>query len=237
MPFNSIEEVRSSSAPARCRRAWRAIGTAALAAVVSFMIAGCASSGPPPKKAAAAAPPTPEPVVTTNEMAPPPMVVLKEGDTIKIAFPSTESLNETVKIREDGMITLLGGKPDFHAAGLTTSELSSNLLKIYDQDIAVKEVTVTVISSAFPLYVQGAVKNPGKINPDHPLTVMDAILEAGGWDPVRANLKKVKIVRQKGTSSETFFINLQNVLDGKPVEQFKLQPGDIIIVPERFVWW
>lgn len=244
MPFNIINDVRSGSPSAVTDRAshpWLATGTAVLAAVLCLLAAGCASSGPAPKsKTASTTTPAPmaQPAMaSTNEAPATPMVVLKEGDSIKIEFPSTDSLNETVVIRQDGLITLMGGKPDFHAAGLTPAELRAKLLDIYEGDIAVKEVTVTVLSSAFPIYIQGAVLKAGKITPDHPVTVLDALNEAGGWDPVRANLKKVKIVRQQGASVQTFILDIQKVIDGKKGEPFQLKPGDIIIVPERFVWF
>ena len=57
----------------------------------------------------------------------------------------------------------------------------------------VKQITVTVQSSAFIIYVTGAVLRPGKIITDRPLTVFQAVMEAG-IDPVKSNLTKVKVI-------------------------------------------
>lgn len=164
------------------------------------------------------------------------VLVLREGDTVRISFPGAPSLNTVQQIRRDGRITLpLIG--EFKAAGLTPPDMEKELLTQYGPQLQTKEVSVSVDSSAFPIYVTGAVIRPGRILPDRPLTVLQAIIEAGGFDYTRADLKKVRVIRNENGQTQHYTLNLKAVLQGGQPEQFKLKPSDIIYVPERFTWF
>jgi len=81
------------------------------------------------------------------------------------------------------------------------------------------------------------VLRPGKILSDRPITVLEAIMEAGGFDYSKANLKSVRIVRHEGNEVRNFKVNLKLPLEGKRSEPFYLKPSDIVFVPERFTWF
>ncbi|MDE0770100.1 MAG: polysaccharide biosynthesis/export family protein [Opitutaceae bacterium] len=86
--------------------------------------------------------------------------VLIEGDVILISFPAAPDLNTSQKIRRDGRITLpLIGEVE--VSGLTPTELETALLALYDKQLVTKEVSVTVTSSSWTFYVNGAVLSPG----------------------------------------------------------------------------
>jgi polysaccharide export outer membrane protein len=159
---------------------------------------------------------------------------LREGDVVRITFPGAPNLNgNPQQIRQDGTITLpLIG--EVKAAGLTAAELQARLVAKYGSQLVSKEVTVTVESSAYTVYVTGAVLKPGKISSNHPLSVLEAVMEAGGFDYTKANLKKVKVVRQEGSATKNYTLDLKAVLDGKQTEPFMLKPSDIVFVPEKF---
>jgi polysaccharide biosynthesis/export protein len=164
------------------------------------------------------------------------VMVLREGDSVRISFPGAPNLNTIAPIRRDGMITLqLIG--EFKAAGLTPSQLEKELIKLYGPQLQTKEVSVAVESSAFPVYVTGAVLRPGKIMSDRPIAVLEAIMEAGGFDYTKANLKAVTVIRYENGKTEHRKLNLKPVLQGQGTEQFNLKPFDIIYVPERFNWF
>jgi polysaccharide export outer membrane protein len=164
------------------------------------------------------------------------IISLREGDVLKISFPANANLNTTQPIRRDGMISLnLVG--EVKAAGKTPKELEKDLVDLYSTQLMSKEVTVEVQSSSFPVYVSGSVLHPGKVMSDHPITALEAVMEAGGYDNTKANLKRVKIIRHEGNSTRNYIVNLKRVVDGKASESFYLKPGDIVIVPERFSWF
>ncbi len=166
----------------------------------------------------------------------PESLVLREGDTVRISFPGAPSLDTLQPIRRDGMISLkLVG--EFKAAGLTPTEIEKELIKLYGPQLQTKEVTVSVESSAFPVYVTGAVLRPGKIMSDRPLTALEAIMEAGGFDYTKANLKSVRVIRTENGRTEHYTLNLKRALSGEETQQFNLKPSDIVYVPERFSWF
>jgi len=160
-------------------------------------------------------------------------VVLREGDAVRIAFPGSPNLDTTQQIRRDGKISLsLVGEVD--AKGLTPDELQKKLIDLYAPQISSKEINVSVASSSFPVFVNGAVVHPGKVMSDHPLTALEAVMEAGGYDPNTANLKAVKVIRNENGKLKNYQINLKDILDGKSDKAFYLEPGDILVVPQRF---
>jgi protein involved in polysaccharide export with SLBB domain len=85
--------------------------------------------------------------------------------------------------------------------------------------------------------VTGAVLRPGKVTSDHPLSALEAIMEAGGPDYTKANLKAVTVIRHEDGKTQNYTLNLRNVLKGQSAEPFYLKPSDIVYVPERFTWF
>ncbi|MGA9451868.1 MAG: polysaccharide biosynthesis/export family protein, partial [Verrucomicrobiia bacterium] len=171
-------------------------------------------------------------VVKEQTSTPPAVIVLREGDLLKISFPGSPTLDTTQQIRRDGKITLpLVG--EVQAAGTTTEALQQDLVKLYAPQLSSKEVLVTLTSSSFPVFVTGSVIRPGKIVSDHPITALDAIMEAGGVDYTKANLKAVRVLRHNGDRVENYTLNLKLILEGKDSKPFYLQPSDIVFVPER----
>ena len=155
---------------------------------------------------------------------------------MKISFPGSPNLNSVQQIRTDGKINLpLVG--EVAAAGLTPDALQRKLIDLYANQLTTKEVLVEVQSSSFPVYVTGAVLHPGKISTDHAITALEAIMEAGGPDYTKANLKDVEVIRQSGNQTKHYRVNLKQVIDGKSGESFYMKPADIIYVPERFSWF
>jgi len=164
-------------------------------------------------------------------------VVMKEGDVVKVIFPNGgDRLDTAATIRPDGKITLqdIG---DVTASGKTPDQFRKELTEKYSKVIrSSDQISVILVSSSFQVYVMGAVMHPGKVTADHPLTVLEALMEAGGFDPDRAQLKKVKVVRTKDGRTQTFIVNLKGVQSpGDPVEIFYLKIGDIVIVPQKLV--
>ena len=159
-------------------------------------------------------------------------VRLNPGDVVQISFPASPQMNTSERVRVDGMLALpLVG--EVSAAGKTPAELQADLSRLYEKHLEIREVVVIVASSSASVFVTGAVSRPGRVTMERPLTVLDAIMEAGGFDPRRANVKKVAVIRQKGGRYLRNTMNLKPVLRGENVVPFKLEPFDIIYVPEK----
>ncbi len=190
-------------------------------------------TGPAPAMSIAPGAPAPNAGSATNS----PSMVLREGDTVRISFPGAPSLDTVQIIRQDGKITLdMVG--EMKAAGLTPKDLEQQLLKAYYDQLVVKEVTVTVQASQFIVYVTGEVLRPGKIISDRVLTPLEAVIEAG-IDSSKSNLKKIVVIREDNVNgrTESYKLNLDDVLKGRPTVPFILKSNDKVYVPEKFTWW
>lgn len=85
------------------------------------------------------------------------------------------------------------------------------------------------------IYVDGAVKTPGRIEQlaSRPITLLQAIAKAGGATE-RANLKAIQILRQSPDGTQTSLqVNLKHVRRGKEPDPI-LGEGDVVVVPEAF---
>lgn len=160
-------------------------------------------------------------------------IVLREGDTLKITFPGSPNLDTVQPIRRDGKLNLpLIG--EIEAVGLTPAALQEKLVQAYASQISSKEIIVQVQSSTFPVFVSGSVLHPGKVLSDHPITALDAVMEAGGFNYDTADMRHVKIDRNLNGVMQHYTVDLKALLVGRDTKSFYLQPGDIIYVPERF---
>lgn len=161
---------------------------------------------------------------------------IQTGDVLKITFPGAPNLDSSQTVRRDGKITMsvIG---ELSVTGLTPQNLEQELLKLYGNQLVAREVSVLVVSSTYPVFVSGSVGRPGKIMADRPLTVLEAIMESGGYDTAKANMRAVKVVRQEATGTKTYVFDLQSALDGKSAPPFYVKRSDIIIVPEKFTWF
>ena len=248
----------------RARHSVRAVTCAVLSIACAFLITGCQTGErqaaafqpydlPGFTNAVAAVPDAPVrprtpgsqphnlPASMTNAIAEPATntsqsIILRKNDVLKIVFPGAANLNTVLPIRRDGKITLqLVG--ELTAAGLTPTQLQEEILKRYANQLLTKEVSVSVESSTFPVFVTGAVMRPGKILVDRSLNVLEAVMEAGGFDHSKANTKKVLVIRNENGVIKNFTVNLKKALDGNASELFGVKPSDIIYVPERFQWF
>jgi protein involved in polysaccharide export with SLBB domain len=173
--------------------------------------------------------------ITQEDITPAPLFIT-QGDVLDISFPGASNLSGQHKVGPDGTITLpLVGQ--VVANGKTTEQLRQELLKLYDKELQDKQVLVSLNSTANLVYVIGAVLRPGRIPMDRPMTALEAIMEAGGFVPTQANLKKVTVVRYDGDHNYTYHLNLSPALEGGPVAPFYLKPRDIVNVPIKVEWF
>ncbi len=201
-------------------RGWLAAGVVTLAMTLLLVGAtGCSS--------------TPKKVVGSSD-GPYDLTLVLPGDVISISFPAATNLNTTLKVPVDGEVRLPAafGKP-VNATGKTRAELEKALLAEFGSQLRSPEVNVSLITSAAVVYISGAVIAPNKVPMDRPLTLMDAIMEAGGPDSRRANLSSVSVVRNFGGTQQTFVIDMRKAFAGGEVMPFYLRPFDSIVVPAR----
>ena len=186
-----------------------------------LMAAGCETPPPPPPSA--------------SSYRPTDTIVINEGDTLSIVFPGAKGLDTTQEVRRDGRISLAAG--EVMAAGQTPAKLAEVLAQMYARELVSKDVNVTVVSSSVEVTVSGAVGRPGKIISKRPLTALEAVMEAGGFNSTKANRKRVTVVRRDGEKEYSYTLDLEQVLEGAPSTAFFLKPFDMVYVPEKINWF
>jgi protein involved in polysaccharide export with SLBB domain len=204
-------------------------GCALLAAVLS----GCATATPkwsemplPPVAADAAAAPEPAPEV---------QVVLQPYDTVRIKFLYWPELDDEQMIRPDGKISLLM-VGEVEAQNRTPEDLQKELIKLYESKVNEPEINVVVTSLANSrVYIGGEVATPGLILIQGRLTVLGAVMQAGGFIESSAKKNSVVVVRQQGGKQFARTVDLKNALSGTESEPFYLQPYDIVWVPRTTI--
>lgn len=172
--------------------------------------------------------------MTDEDRKPYERVGVQPGDVVKIAFPGAPTMNGQQQVQSDGTMTMLMGG-SLQVRGKTPPEIEKAILEAYGPQLVVKEVSVSVESAGFPIFVSGAVLRPGRVLCRQSLTVLEAIVDAGGFNEGRADLKKVRVVRkQDDGTTKTFVLDLRASLEGRAGEPFYLRPSDVVYVPERF---
>lgn len=204
--------------------AWVARAACLLAAMAGVMLAGCQSTVP---ESAPAAPPVFNDVATLGQTN-----LLQEGDTLEISFQYSTNFSTVQKISADGSLNLQAvGR--VRAAGKTPLELQADLLKLYAPLVREDDITVKVISAAAVIYVSGSVIRPGKIALERSMTVVEAIMEAGGFDPNRARLSDVIVLRLESGRETVHHVNVKRILRRGDDSPFYLRPFDIVHVPTK----
>jgi polysaccharide export outer membrane protein len=158
--------------------------------------------------------------------------LLQEGDVISINFQFSTNFNTVQKIALDGMLNLESVGP-VKAAGFTVTELQAAVSRLYKPQIKDDVVTVKFVNASDSVYISGAVIRPGKVPLERPMTALEGIMEAGGFDPTRARLSRVIIVRIEDGNQKTYKLNLRNALKGYDKNPFYLKPFDIVHVPTK----
>lgn len=127
---------------------------------------------------------------------------------------------------------------DVQAGGKTATELAADVkqkLAIYIRDPNVTIIITELRSHEFlsRVRVTGAVRTPRSTQYRQGMTVVDAVLEAGGLNDF-ASPNNTKLYRTVDGKTKVYSIELGGILNsGKLETNMKLFPGDVIAVPER----
>jgi polysaccharide biosynthesis/export protein PslD len=163
--------------------------------------------------------------------APEPRLALGPGDLLDFKFFYNPELNDSQTVRFDGKVTLqLIG--EVMAQGKAPLELQEEISKLYASQLRRPEATVIVRSLANrSVYVGGFVRKPGLIEMKTRMTALEAIMEAGGFDMWRAEMKNVVIIRHKNNQRYGCALDFSGELQGEAIQPFYLEPMDIVYVP------
>jgi polysaccharide export outer membrane protein len=153
------------------------------------------------------------------------------GDVLSVDIWKEPDLSKQVSVRLDGHISLPLVN-DVEVAGLTCTELRSQLMDKYKEYVDVPEISVTVVQSlSKKIYVLGKINGPGEYPLLKQMTIVQAISLAGGlaqW----ADSSDVKLIRKINGVEKTFRVDYDAIVSGEDSSQnVLLQPDDTIFVP------
>jgi len=161
---------------------------------------------------------------------------IQPGDLLDIKFFYSPELNEQIPVRPDGRISLQLAH-EVVAGGRTPAELTVILKDIYSRELKRPDVTVIVRSFGNQrVYVDGEVGKPGLVPLTGPTTVLQAIVQAGGF-VYTGKTSDVMVIR-RGSEGQplAMMVNLAKVHDRTDLAQdIFLKPFDIVYVPKSAI--
>lgn len=153
---------------------------------------------------------------------------LSVGSTYGI-YNSNEVYGKWLMVDYNGEVPLpkIG---DYEVEGKTLIELKNELTVRYSEWIREPVVDVKVLNRE--ITVLGEVKSPGTISVDKERNeFFEVIAKCNGFDSY-ANLKYVKVLRQKGQDVAVATLDLTDA-SRSPLTDTPLLPGDVVIIPSK----
>jgi polysaccharide export outer membrane protein len=195
----------------------------------ALILSGCSTAGGPPLP--------PATFVSNATDTPAEQYIIGPLDQLSIFVWRNPELGAKVQVRPDGRITtpLIADLP---AAGKTPSQLSEDIkarLSKYVTDPLVS-VMVDNFSGTFSQQIRivGATEKPMSLPFRANMTLLDAMIAVGGLSQYAAG-DRAKLVRfNKATGKQQEYpLQISKLLKhGDVAANVKLQPGDVIIIPE-----
>lgn len=190
-----------------------------------LLLAGCVSSG----SVTSGAPPAPATVADEYQIG--------VDDMVQVSVWRNPELGVTAPVRPDGKISvpLVG---DIVAGGRTPDAVARDLQEKLGAYVREPQVTVILTELRSHEYlsrvrVTGAVRQPVSIPYRQGMTVLDAVLAAGGITEFAAP-DRSSLHRKAGDTAQAYEVQLGNILNsGDLSTNYKVAPGDVITVPER----
>jgi len=148
-------------------------------------------------------------------------------DVLFLKVWNEAQLTGNIIVRPDGKISLpLIG--ELQAAGLTPEKLGNTITEGLNKFLTHPDVTISVQQvNSKKYFIMGEVQRTGAFPLVVPTTVLEALVQAGGFRDF-AKTSAIVILRR----GERLKFNYKNVIKGKNTEQnIQLEPGDQIIVP------
>lgn len=157
--------------------------------------------------------------------------VVEPGDVLEVFVWKEEDLSRKVLVRPDGYISFPLVQ-DLQAAGVTPVDLKKSIEERLKEFVAAPNVTVIVDSiRSYTIFVVGKVQKPGEYTREQPVSVLQSISLAGGFQEY-ADRGGITVFRNTAQGNVVFKFNYDDVVRGKnPSQNITLQSGDVVVIP------
>jgi polysaccharide export outer membrane protein len=143
------------------------------------------------------------------------------GDLISVQVFDVPELSRDVRVSQTGTISLPLVKVHLRAAGLTESQIEQKIAEVLESEGLVTQPQVSVAvkeKKSNPITIVGAVAHPMVYQADGPVTLIEALAQAGG---IAADASDTVIVTRPGLAP------LDDTADANPREPPAISPQDV----------
>ena len=169
------------------------------------------------------------PAAPVNTTAP--LYVIQPNDILEVFVWKEPDLTRKVLVRPDGRISFPLVQ-DMQASGISPGELKTQIERKLKEYIDSPNVTIIVDAiQSYKVFVTGKVQKPGAILAEKPITVLQALAMAGGFQEY-AKTSEMSILRYYENENIVFKFDYGEVTKGKNSNQnILLRSGDVVVVP------
>ena len=175
-----------------------------------------------------------EPAATNTASGVSSRYVIGPGDDLQVFVWRNPELSVAVPVRPDGRITTPLVE-EMIASGKTAADLARDMEEVLSEYVRSPKVNIIVTNPQSVMNnvkIVGQVRAPSGVPYWEGMTALDLILSVGGLTEFAAG-NRAKVVRKDGVQTIEIKIRLNDLINkGDLKENVKLQPGDVVIVPE-----
>lgn len=179
------------------------------------------------------------PVPTINDIAEMPYLI-EPGDQLEFRSFDDPSLSQVVQVRYDGHISL-PMVPDLKVQNLTREEATKLVSESYSEVFRDPQLSLAITATTSKTYhVMGDVQNPQEFPYTKPISVLDAVNQAGGprvnqrggdsFVGSRGALTQALIIRRYGGTRDVIECDLSKYREPE------ISPADTLILPNDIVY-
>lgn len=158
---------------------------------------------------------------------------LQPSDVLEVQFRHTPEFNQTVTVQPDGFVALeVAG--DARVEGLTVEEVRALITERSSWRLKDPVVTIVLRDFVKPYFtVAGEVLQPGKFELRDRISVLQGVLQAGGFRETAKSSQVILFRRVNAEVAEAVVLDFGKLSKSKGVrEDPVLQPGDMLLVPQ-----
>ena len=156
------------------------------------------------------------------------------GDTMELVFEFSPEFNQTITVQPDGFVSLRG-IGDVHVSSQTVPQVTNTLQTAYTKILNNPAISVVLKDFDKPFFTaMGQLGHPGRFDLHGDTTVTEAVAMAGGFTE-KAKHSHVLLFRKVSSQwTEARVLDVKKMMkSGNLSEDFVLQPGDMIFVPQN----